>query len=238
MKALILNSGMGTRMGTITDNAPKCLTEIGENETILSHQLGLLRMCGITEVIMTSGYMENILRDYCKKNAGDMKITVVNNPLYKSTNYIYSIYLARGLLRNENVVLMHGDLVFAKEALDMSLAEKNSTMAVSSTLALPKGDFKARIENGRICEIGVNIFDGCLAAQPLYKLNADDFGVWLDEIARFCENGTTGCYAENAFNEVSGKCAIYPLDVKDILCGEIDSPEDLQRMTERLGALK
>ena len=39
MKALILNSGLGTRMGVLTSEHPKCMTEISTNETILSHQL-------------------------------------------------------------------------------------------------------------------------------------------------------------------------------------------------------
>ena len=39
MKALILNSGMGSRMGDLTNEHPKCMTDISETETILSRQL-------------------------------------------------------------------------------------------------------------------------------------------------------------------------------------------------------
>ena len=39
MKALILNSGMGSRMGVLTSEHPKCMTEISGRETILSRQL-------------------------------------------------------------------------------------------------------------------------------------------------------------------------------------------------------
>jgi len=42
MKALILNSGLGSRMGEITKTHPKCMTEILEEETIVSRQLKLL----------------------------------------------------------------------------------------------------------------------------------------------------------------------------------------------------
>ena len=41
-------------------------------------------------------------------------------------------------------------------------------------------------------------------------------------------------YAENAFNEISDKCVIYPLDVKDSLCEEIDNANDLERVVEKL----
>ena len=43
MKALILNSGMGKRMGVLTSEHPKCMTEIKDGETILSRQLTLLK---------------------------------------------------------------------------------------------------------------------------------------------------------------------------------------------------
>ena len=42
MKALILNSGMGQRMGVLTSNHPKCMTEVSPTETILSRQLRLI----------------------------------------------------------------------------------------------------------------------------------------------------------------------------------------------------
>ena len=59
MKALILNSGLGHRMGVITKEHPKCMTEISYKNTILSRQLRMLASFGIEEVVMTTGYMDN-----------------------------------------------------------------------------------------------------------------------------------------------------------------------------------
>ena len=42
MKALILNSGLGSRMGELTSDHPKCMTEISSKETILSRQLNMI----------------------------------------------------------------------------------------------------------------------------------------------------------------------------------------------------
>ena len=38
MNTLILNSGAGTRMGELTSQHPKCMTEIQKNETISDHR--------------------------------------------------------------------------------------------------------------------------------------------------------------------------------------------------------
>ena len=55
MKALILNSGLGHRMGVLTSEHPKCMTEISKTETILSRQLKLLADAGIREEIESLG---------------------------------------------------------------------------------------------------------------------------------------------------------------------------------------
>ena len=55
MKALILNSGLGSRMGVLTSEHPKCMTEISPRETILSRQLRQISEAGIREVVITTG---------------------------------------------------------------------------------------------------------------------------------------------------------------------------------------
>lgn len=233
MKALILNSGVGSRMGVLTSEHPKCMTDISSRDTILSHQLRQLVKVGVTDVVMTTGLFDQVLVEYCHNLNLPLNYTFVLNPFYRETNYIYSIYCAREQL-DDDILLMHGDLVFEDATLDMVLKSPVSCMAVSSTLPLPEKDFKAVIQNDRIVKVGIEFFDSAMAAQPLYKLNRNDWNIWLENIAAFCEAGTKRCYAENAFNEVSDKCLVYPLDVKDMLCSEIDNPDDLAVVSARV----
>lgn len=237
MKALILNSGIGSRMGVLTKEHPKCMTSISETETILSHQLRQLAKAGVTEVVMTTGLFDEVLVDYCESLGLPLKYSFVKNPIYNQTNYIYSIYCARELLEDD-ILLMHGDLVFEDAVLDMTLSSEKSCMTVSSTLPLPEKDFKAVIRDGKIEKVGIEFFESAMAAQPLYKLNKEEWKVWLDSIVSFCENDTRKCYAENAFNVVSDHCPIYPLDVKDMLCSEIDNPDDLAVVSKRYQELE
>lgn len=226
MRALILNSGLGARMGVLTSEHPKCMTEISRQETILSRQLKCIADAGIKEVVMTTGYYDSVLVNYCQSLELPIHFTFVKNPDYESTNYIYSIYLAREFL-DDDLVLMHGDLVFEDEVFDRLLKSQKSCMVVSSTLTLPEKDFKAVLADGKITEVGVDCFTDALAAQALYKLNRDDWKIWLNEIVRFCESGHTKVYAENALNALKGKANIWALDTENLLCAEIDNPEDL-----------
>ncbi|HHY83207.1 MAG TPA: NTP transferase domain-containing protein [Clostridiales bacterium] len=235
MKALILNSGMGTRMGDLVSQHPKCMTKLNNDQTIISRQLQLLNQMGISEVVITTGPFEDVLIRHCKSLNLPVNYTFVNNSMYSMTNYIYSIYLAREYLEND-IVLMHGDLVFEQSVLHDVLNMKESCLAVSSTIPLPEKDFKAVIENGKITKVGIEYFENAVAAQPLYKLNKTDWMVWLREIVRFCDTNNVKCYAENAFNEVSDICNIYPLDIKNRLCREVDTPEDMELVSGMLSA--
>lgn len=233
MKALILNSGMGSRMGVLTSEHPKCMTEIGYNETILSRQLKLLLNAGIEDVVVTTGFFDGVLVDYCKSLDLPLQIRFVQNPVYDKTNYIYSIYCAREFLEDD-IVLMHGDLVFEETVLDDIVNFDGSCMAVSSTLELPEKDFKAVVVDGKVKKVGIEFFDNAYAAQALYRLERKDWKVWLDEIISFCERDEVKCYAENALNVISDNCDIRAFDVENRLCAEIDTPEDLAIVAAKL----
>lgn len=234
MKALILNSGLGHRMGLLTSDHPKCMTEISHKNTILSRQLRQIVDAGIKDVVMTTGYYDQVLIDYCNFLNLPIKFTFVKNPDFDTTNYIYSIYCAKEHLLDTDVVLMHGDLVFENTIFDAVVESDRSVMTVSSTVALPEKDFKAVVENGKITKIGIDFYNNAVAAQPLYKFTSQDWKLWLDKIVEYCDNNNRKCYAENAFNEVSNLCNLYPLDVKNALCAEIDTPEDLAIITAKL----
>lgn len=233
MKALILNSGLGSRMGVLTSEHPKCMTEISTGETILSRQLRQIADAGIEEVVITTGYYDGVLVQYCLSLELPIHFTFVKNPIYDKTNYIYSIYCAREYL-DDDIILMHGDLVFENEVFDRVMASEVSCMTVSSTLPLPEKDFKAQVVDGKVMKVGVDIFNEAMEAQALYKLFKEDWKVWLGKIEEFCENDNRKVYAENALNELNGAANITALDVENLLCSEVDNPEDLAVVTTKL----
>ena len=64
MKAIILNSGMGTRLGELTKDKPKSLVSISDEETIFSNAISILSQFDIDEFILTTGYLSDVLEDY------------------------------------------------------------------------------------------------------------------------------------------------------------------------------
>lgn len=231
MKALILNSGVGKRMGDLTRKHPKCMTPIGRDHTILSWQLELIKQVGIINAVITTGPFAEMLEKYALERLPSIQF--VHNPRYNETNYIYSMYLARELLRDD-LILLHGDLVLEKSVLDELLSAHESAVAVERGIPLPEKDFKARLIRNRVKEIGVGVFgEDCVASQPAYKLQKADVEAWLESISDFCQRGETGVYAENALNTIFDRVHMVPMMLEGRLCNEIDNLEDLEIISKR-----
>ena len=107
-------------------------------------------------------------------------------------------------------------------------------MVIDTTLALPEKDFKAVVEHDRITKVGIEFFEHAYAAQPLYKLDKEDWMKWLANIGVFCENQNCNVYAENAMNEISSQISLAPFDVHGRICTEVDNLEDLERVRKMM----
>ena len=150
MKALILNSGVGHRMGGLTADKPKGMTDIGGGYTILSRQLTQLSRLGVRDVVITTGPFPELLRAHVAELLLPLSVEYVHSPVYASTNYIMSMHLAAPHLIGQDVLLCHGDLVMETSVLRALLESPVSVMAVDSSLPLPAKDFKAKLRNGAI----------------------------------------------------------------------------------------
>ncbi len=234
MKVLILNSGTGSRMGKLTENCPKCLLEINCGETVLSRQLKAVERSGIKDVIITTGKYTDAIKEQCGLFSA-LNIILVENPLYDLTNYIYSIYLARQYL-DDDIVLIHGDLVFDRQLFDYVLEKKTTSLClVNKDIELPEKDFKGRIKNDTVKEISVDIFDDdCYALFPFYKLSRQCMRLWLEEITAFVEREETKVYAENALNNIAENLNIKAVNLNGHYISEIDTPNDYNRVRNEI----
>ncbi len=228
MIAILLNSGVGSRMGLLTADSPKAMVELEPGVTILSRQLSLLRAAGIREFVITTGFAAEKLQAHAQSCCPDQGLRFIHNERYRETNYIVSLQRAIEATRDD-VVLLHGDLVFSAKALGLLLGTPGSVVAVDAAAPLPPKDFKARLApDGRVKQIGVDVAGtGCVACQPLYKLTKEDWRLWTDAIEAFCQRGDQRVYAENALNTVTDRLNLRAVDMAGALCMEVDNEEDL-----------
>ena len=132
MKALILNSGLGSRLGDLVKNSHKSMLNISNNTSIISRQLSQLVKLGVRDVVITTGYNSEILEKYITSLDLPIEITFVNNKEYSTTNYIYSVYLAREFL-DDDLLVLHGDIVCEDRILSAMVDRQDSCVVVSSS---------------------------------------------------------------------------------------------------------
>jgi len=108
--ALLLAAGTGSRLFPMTQKSPKCLTFVNET-SILERLIKSLKQNGFKRLVVVTGHLEDCIRNFLETRAGNIKIEYVFSPLYKTTNNIYSLWMARKII-NEPFVLIESDLVF------------------------------------------------------------------------------------------------------------------------------
>lgn len=240
MKALIFNSGLGSRLGKLTAKNPKAMVRLGNGETVFGRQLRILYSCGIRDFVITTGpHSDQLLGEAAPYVGKGCTFSFVPNQVYDQTNYIYSMYRAKEQLSQGDFLVLHGDLVFdaayAQKVIDSNFPTLGS---VNWSLDLPEKDFKARIIDNEVREVSVKIFDdGCVAFQPFYKLSHEAMNIWLDNVVRFCEAGDVRVYAENAANEVFDQMHVAAFSYDEHLVEEIDTPDDLARVSAAIRSL-
>jgi len=114
--ALLLAAGTGSRLYPLTRNSPKCLTLVNE-KSILERLVIGLKQQGFKRLVIVTGYQENCIREFLGIETEDMDIEYIFSPLYKTTNNIYSLWMAREII-NEPFMLIESDLVFDESLLD------------------------------------------------------------------------------------------------------------------------
>jgi len=113
--ALLLAAGTGSRLAPLTDIVPKCLVPVN-NISILERLVDSLQEHHFKRLVIVVGYRADSIRNFLESRAKGMEIVYVTSPLYKTTNNIYSLWLARKVI-NEPFLLIESDIVFDSEML-------------------------------------------------------------------------------------------------------------------------
>lgn len=129
MQALILAAGMGSRLKDLTADNTKCMVKVN-GVTMIERMLNQLENKAFSKIIIVTGYEGQKLIDFIETLDISTPIEFINNPIYDQTNNIYSLWLAKDKLLEEDTVLLESDLIFEDSVLDALLDDSRSTLAL------------------------------------------------------------------------------------------------------------
>ncbi|GMQ84259.1 MAG: hypothetical protein BMS9Abin06_1033 [Gammaproteobacteria bacterium] len=199
--ALLLAAGTGTRLRPLTRNAPKCLTEVG-GRPILDRLVHNLRAKGINRLVVVLGHQGNQIREFLRYKAGDMRVDYVFNPEFRTTNNLYSLWLARQQIQ-EPFLLVESDLVFDASMLDdmiypdrIAISRLRSWMN-GTTVVLGSGNQVAAFHPD--CN---NSDTPRYKTVNLYSLSLKTWQAMEERLSSYVSDGRLGVYYEAVFADM------------------------------------
>jgi len=129
MQAIILAAGMGKRLGEYTQDNTKCMLVVN-GVRLIDRTLEALHSVGVSRVVLVIGYKGQNVRDYVGTNYKRIPIEYVENPVYNKTNNIYSLYLAKDYLMEEDTLLLESDSIFDSSVVQKLVDDPNPNLAL------------------------------------------------------------------------------------------------------------
>lgn len=129
MQAIILAAGMGRRLGEFTSDNTKCMLEVN-GVRLIDRMLGQLSQLNLDRIVIVIGYEGGKLKSYLTKKYPSFPIEFVENSVYDKTNNIYSLWLARGFMAEDDTLLLESDLIYEDSILEAAVKSEDANVAL------------------------------------------------------------------------------------------------------------
>lgn len=233
MKTLILAAGRGTRISRYLSGNPKCTVDIGGGKRLIEYTVDLLHSRGIREIGIVLGYKAQAIRDVLQ----DKAVTFYDNPFYDVTNSIASAWFAKDFIKDDDLLIMNGDVYLEDRLLDLILAEQKSPVMFADESRKETADYKFYYENGILKKYGKELSGSDITGEYIgigrfSKEFLPQFTARMEEMIAGQEHSV---WWENVIYSLSEKRPVLVEDVSGLFWAEVDYIEDYERILEHRG---
>lgn len=231
LTGIVLAAGVGSRLRPLTDTIPKCLVEVG-GEPMLARAVRLLAAAGAREVIVSTGYLDPVVRAAMK--GAPVPVRFAHNPDYETTQNVVSLQRALALVPDDSdVVKLDGDVVFEAAVLARLLAaECDACAAIDDADAPPDEAMKVRVTEGLVVRFGKGLDAASALGESIgiERFSAHVVPDLARALSRAIASGRTDVYYEDVYNDLlEAGLALRPVSVGDLRWNEVDDADDLAR---------
>lgn len=234
MKAVILAAGIASRLRPLTNDTPKCLLNVGE-KNILERTIDNIIKNGINDFIIVTGYLQHKIKNFISARYPHINVEYLYNEKYETTNNIYSLWMTKGKMNGENMLLLDSDILFDSRVIKVLLdSEHQNCLAVKSGFELSEEEIKVTLkEDSSINEISKVVDPKSAIGESIgiEKFNSVFVKQLFDILDDMILNkGDVDIFYEAAFQRAideGGK--IFAEDVGELRCMELDFIEDLEK---------
>lgn len=227
--ALLLAAGTGSRLFPLTQNSPKCLTLVNEKSILERLVIGLKKQ-GFKRLVIVTGYLENCIREFLGTKSGNMTIEYIYSPLYKTTNNIYSLWMARNII-NEPFMLIESDLVFDSSQLDNMIFPDRIAVASmqpwmnGTTVTINQSQQVKSYQDGTIAHLNEDRYK----TVNIYSFSLPTWHSIVERLNQHIAAGIVNSYYETVFSDMvaDGSLSLKAVPFNNKLWYEIDTIEDL-----------
>lgn len=242
--AVILAAGQGSRLGLFTRRLPKPLLPVA-GRAMIERSLECLSEAGVERATIVVGHLADRIEARLGGNYGGVALDYVRSDRYRSTNDIYSLWLAREQLSGDTL-LLQPDVVYDQRVLGV-LAEAprdSNLIAVARHQAEFDGTVVSLDPDGRVAGMFYGADqDAAFDYRDKFKtmniyLFRDRFlrESFVPALDRFVtrENRSDVCFEQVLANPVrAGDHSFHAVDCTDLPWYEVDTHED-RRAAERV----
>src|SRR5262245_22140836 len=201
MQGIILAAGKGSRLNGTAADKPKCLVEVG-GLTLIERQIRALERVGIDEITVVVGSGADRVRSVCGRRA-----TYLENGRFAETNSLYSLWMARALLKDGFIVL-NCDVLFHPTLLtDLLTSPHQDALLIAYREAdqplYGEEEMKVRVRGGRVVDLSKTMDPTEADGENLgiVKFGADGVPILVEIMDRLVAAGELRAWAPRAFSE-------------------------------------
>ncbi|MCK5591206.1 MAG: phosphocholine cytidylyltransferase family protein, partial [Candidatus Pacebacteria bacterium] len=217
----------------LTNNTPKCLLNIG-GKAILERTIDNLIANDIKEIIIVTGYLEDQIRSFLTETYPDIKFNFIYNNIYDSTNNIYSLWMTKESVLDDEIILLDSDIVFDSKIIGMLInSNYENCLAVRSDHQLGDEEIKLTLNEDKSIKEISKVVDSQIAIGESIGIEkfSRKFVVNLFNILdrMILDEKKVDVFYEAAFQKaIDNGLKVFPVDVGELGCMEIDTIEDFE----------